>query len=293
MSLSNDYFLLYHGISFQKNLELEPLDVILDDNTFTIFALIISANRKNYDKYLNLNSFKKLCEQINIKTPSNINEFHNIQNSIVELIHEKSSKNLITTLIESFEYLNNQNILNTEGFKKLISLFENKNIEDSDLEHIKKMESESKTPFKDLKVIIENTLIDLKKELKSKEILIELEDINSYMNNQKFSIGITGVMNAGKSTMLNALMGKEILGSAVVPETANLTIVKHNPTDNAKVFYWNKKEWQKIEDSANSLESMRDFVDETNRVFGENLKNYVQETSRFDEVDINDLKSYT
>ena len=93
MSLSNDYFLLYHGISFQKNLELEPLDVILDDNTFTIFALIISANRKNYDKYLNLNSFKKLCEQINIKTPSNINEFHNIQNSIVELIHEKSSKN--------------------------------------------------------------------------------------------------------------------------------------------------------------------------------------------------------
>lgn len=49
----------------------------------------------------------------------------------------------------------------------------------------------------------------------------------------------------------------------------------------------------KIEDSANSLESMRDFVDETNRVFGENLKNYVQETSRFDEVDINDLKSYT
>ena len=293
MSLSNDYFLLYHGISFQKNLEIEPLDVILDDNSFTIFALIISANRKNYDKYLNLSSFKKLCQEINIKTPSNINEFYDIQNSIVELIYEKGSKNLITTLIESFEYLNNQNILNTESFKKLISLFENKNIEDSDLEHVKKVENESKTPFKELKVIIENTLNELKTELKSKEILLELEDINSYMNNQKFSIGITGVMNAGKSTMLNALMGKEILGSAVVPETANLTIVKHNPTDSAKVFYWNKKEWQKIEDSANSLKSMRDFVDETNKIFGENLKNYVRETSRFDEVDINDLKSYT
>ena len=127
MSLSNDYFLLYHGISFQKNLELEPLDVILDDNTFTIFALIISANRKNYDKYLNLNSFKKLCEQINIKTPSNINEFHNIQNSIVELIHEKSSKNLITTLIESFEYLNNQNkpkcVSNEIRFTKVLTKY--------------------------------------------------------------------------------------------------------------------------------------------------------------------------
>ena len=174
MSLSNDYFLLYHGISFQKNLEIEPLDVILDDNSFTIFALIISANRKNYDKYLNLSSFKKLCQEINIKTPSNINEFYDIQNSIVELIYEKGSKNLITTLIESFEYLNNQNILNTESFKKLISLFENKNIEDSDLEHVKKVENESKTPFKELKVIIENTLNELKTELKSKEILLEL-----------------------------------------------------------------------------------------------------------------------
>ena len=74
------------------------------------------------------------------------------------------------------------------------------------------------------------------------------------MNNQKFSIGITGVMNAGKSTMLNALMGKEIFWSAVVPETANLTIVKHNPTDNAKVFIGIRKSGKKIEDSANSLE---------------------------------------
>ena len=293
MSLSNDYFLLYHGISFKESLELEPLDVVLNNDAFTIFALIISANRKNYDKYLNLSSFKKLCQEINIKTPSNINEFYDIQNSIVELIHEKSSKNLITTLIESFEYLNNQNILNTEGFKKLISLFENKNIEDSDLEHVKKVENESKTPFKELKVIIENTLNELKTELKSKEILLELEDINSYMNNQKFSIGITGVMNAGKSTMLNALMGREILGSAVVPETANLTIVKHNPTDNAKVFYWNTQEWDRILKSAEQLESMRDFVNETNKIFGDDLKNYIRPVSRFDEVDINDLSSYT
>ncbi|RXI28500.1 dynamin family protein [Aliarcobacter trophiarum] len=293
MSLANDYFLLYHGISFQKNLEIEPLDILLDENSFTIFALIISANRKNYDKYINLNSFKTLCQQINLKTPSNLNEFHNVQNNIIELIYAKASKDLISTLIESFEYLNSENILNTDGLKKLISLFENKHIENSDLEHVKKLENENKTPFKELKVIIENTLNELKIELKSKEILLELEEINSYISSQNFSIGITGVMNAGKSTMLNALMGREILGSAVVPETANLTIVKHNLTNNAKVFYWNTKEWEKIEESAKSLESMRDFVDETNKVFGENLKNYIRPISRFDEVDIDNLKAYT
>ena len=79
-------------------------------------------------------------------------------------------------------------------------------------------------------------------------------------------------MNAGKSTMLNALMGKEILGSAVVPETANLTIVKHNTTDTAKVYYWNTQEWDRIKKSAEQLESMKEFVNETNKIFGENLK---------------------
>lgn len=293
MSLANDYFLLYHGIAFQKSLEIEALDVVLDEDSFTIFALIISANRKNYDKYINLNSFKTLCQQINLKVPSNLNEFHNIQNSIIELIYERATKELISTLIESFEYLNNQNILNADGFKKLISLFEDKHIENSDLESVKSDISDKKTPFKEQKITIENILIELKSELQSKEILLELEEVNSYINNQKFSIGITGVMNAGKSTMLNALIGREILGSAVVPETANLTVVKHNITDNAKVFYWNTKEWEKIEESAKSLESMRDFVDETNRVFGENLKNYIRPSSRFDEVDIDKLKDYT
>src|SRR5574344_966568 len=154
MSLSNDYFLLYHGISFEKNLELEPLDVILDENSFTIFALIISANRKNYDKYINLNSFKTLCQQINLKVPSNLNKFHNIQNSIIELIYERATKELISTLIESFEYLNNQNILNADGFKKLISLFEDKHIENSDLENVKNTQNDKKTPFKELKISI-------------------------------------------------------------------------------------------------------------------------------------------
>lgn len=38
---------------------------------------------------------------------------------------------------------------------------------------------------------------------------------------------------------------------------------------------------------------MREFVEETKRVFKDDLKNYIKDSSRFDEVDINDLKSYT
>ncbi|WP_323587293.1 dynamin family protein [Aliarcobacter butzleri] len=296
MSLVNDYFLLYHGITFEQNLDTEEIDTILNEDTFTIFALILSATRKNCDKYLPLTSFKTLCQQINVKSPSNITELNHLQHNIVDTISRNKTKNNITILHSSFEYLKNENILNSEHYNKLLSLFDLKELnvtEEQNHISVQKIDDEHKSSFKDLKHNLENIINELKTDLTNKEILAELENTHNYLNNQKFSIGITGVMNAGKSTMLNALMGREILGSAVVPETANLTIVKHNPTDNAKVYYWNEQEWDRIKKSASQLESMKDFVEETNRIFGDNLKNYIRPVSRFDEIDIKDLSSYT
>ena len=296
MSLVNDYFLLYHGITFEQNLDTEEIDTILNEDTFTIFALILSATRKNCDKYLPLTSFKTLCQQINVKSPSNITELNHLQHNIVDTISRNKTKNNITILHSSFEYLKNENILNNEHYNKLLSLFDLKELnitEEQNHISVQKIDDEHKSSFKDLKHNLENIINELKTDLTNKEILGELENTHNYLNNQKFSIGITVVMNAGKSTMLNALMGREILGSAVVPETANLTIVKHNPTDNAKVYYWNEQEWDRIKKSASQLESMKDFVEETNRIFGDNLKNYIRPVSRFDEIDIKDLSSYT
>lgn len=53
-------------------------------------------------------------------------------------------------------------------------------------------------------------------------------------------------MNAGKSTLINALMGEEILGSSVVPETANLSLLKYSKEAYSRVMYWSKPEWEKI-----------------------------------------------
>ena len=297
MSLANDYFLLYHGITFEQNLDVEPIETKINEEIFTIFALIISATRKNYDKYLALTSFKTLCQQINVKSPSNNNELNHLQHNIVKTILSNKSKQNISILHASFEYLKNENILNNENYTKLISLFDYKELDlvevETNISDESKDEDINKSSFKELKATTEQLIAELKKDLHNQEILDELNTTSAYLNNQKFSIGITGVMNAGKSTMLNALMGREILGSAVVPETANLTIVKHNPTDNAKVYYWNQQEWDRILKSAEQLESMKDFVNETNRIFGDELKNYIKPVSRFDEVDINDLSSYT
>ena len=297
MSLANDYFLLYHGITFEENLDLEPIETAVNEEIFTIYALIISATRKNYDKYLSLTSFKTLCQQLKVKSPSNINELNHLQHMIVKSILTNKSKQNISVLHSSFEYLKSENIINSQNYDKLISLFDYKEldlIDEYTITSSNKVDSElEKSSFKELKATVEELISQLQSDTTNEEISKEIKGIKNYLNTQKFSIGITGVMNAGKSTMLNALMGREILGSAVVPETANLTIVKHNSTDNAKVYYWNTQEWERIVKSAEQLESMREFVNETNKIFGEDLKNYIRPTSRFDEIDINDLSSYT
>ena len=250
MSLANDYFLLYHGITFEQNLDIEPVEKTINEEIFTIYALIISATRKNYDKYLPLTSFKTLCQQIKVKSPSNINELNHLQHNLVESIILNKSKQNISILHSSFEYLKSENIINKENYDKLISLFDYKELDIVDEEVLvstSKIDEElEKSSFKELKSTIEELISELQNDITNEEISNEIKATKDYLNTQKFSIGITGVMNAGKSTMLNALMGREILGSAVVPETANLTIVKHNPTDNAKVFYWNQQEWDRI-----------------------------------------------
>ncbi|GKT16819.1 dynamin family protein, partial [Aduncisulcus paluster] len=38
---------------------------------------------------------------------------------------------------------------------------------------------------------------------------------------------------------------------------------------------------------------MKDFVNETNTIFGDDLKSFVKPQSRFDEIDISDLSQYT
>lgn len=295
MSLANDYFLLYHGITFEQNLDVEPIDTIIDEETFSIYALILSASRKEYEKFLPLKSFGKLCSKLNVKTPTNISELNHLQHNIIENIQENKQKLYIDVLHNSFEHLNNNNILNQENFKKLSSLFDYQelDIKNEATKNKDENEQEHKSSFIELKASLEEIIKELKQNSSNEEIIKDLDSSKEYLNNQKFSIGITGVMNAGKSTMLNALMGKEILGSAVVPETANLTIVKHNPTENAKVFYWNKNEWERIENSAAQLDSMKEYVNETNRIFGDSLKDYIKDKSRYDEVDINDLSSYT
>ena len=293
MSLVNDYFLLYHGKHCEQTNSYGTEDYKHRDEFFEVAALVLSPTRKNYANYINLDSFKNLITHITNKEVKSLDDLNQLQYCLVDAIENDTQNSDIEILHKSLEYLKDEDILDKSNFNKLISLFDPDELGLNDEDNEKEsMSFDDDKSFKELKVDFENLISDLKEIFTSEEYVEELNDTKNYLENQKFSIGITGVMNAGKSTMLNALMGQEILGSAVVPETANLTIVKHGKPS-AKVFYWNKKEWGRIESSAQELDSMKEYIKETKKVFGDNLDQYIQDESVSQNVDINNLAAYT
>jgi len=113
------------------------------------------------------------------------------------------------------------------------------------------------------------------------------------MRNATFSIGVTGVMNAGKSTLLNAFLGKELLGTAVVPETANLTVIAYAKEPYALVNFWNASEWTAIEKSASRLSGMEAFIAESKGHFGSDLERWIDTIGRCERIALEDLGAYT
>ena len=59
MNLANDYFLLYHGITYEQNSDVEEIETKINDDAFSIFALILSTTRKESTKFFVLDAFKE------------------------------------------------------------------------------------------------------------------------------------------------------------------------------------------------------------------------------------------
>ncbi|MGM0751197.1 MAG: dynamin family protein [Bacillota bacterium] len=65
----------------------------------------------------------------------------------------------------------------------------------------------------------------------------KVERLAEKLYNDELILAFCGHFSAGKSTMINHLMGEEILPSSPIPTSANLVKVHHAPTDFAKIHY--------------------------------------------------------
>lgn len=85
---------------------------------------------------------------------------------------------------------------------------------------------------------------------------LETEIQRAQQEARKLSIGIVGAMKAGKSSFLNACIfgGKDVLPKAATPMTAALTRIRYSETPQATVHFYERKDWEKIEDNAQKYE---------------------------------------
>lgn len=68
----------------------------------------------------------------------------------------------------------------------------------------------------------------------------KIDDLIKQIDDKTFTVAVIATMKAGKSTLLNALLGNDYLPTSNTPETASLLYIKHSPncyleTDNGKI----------------------------------------------------------
>lgn len=77
----------------------------------------------------------------------------------------------------------------------------------------------------------DNSNLELKKEINS---------LKEDMQEDFFSVVVLGEFKRGKSTFINALLGEDLLITDVLPETATIQAIIHNPEKKAQVLFWDK-----------------------------------------------------
>lgn len=82
-----------------------------------------------------------------------------------------------------------------------------------------------------------------------------------------FQIAFVGTIKTGKSTLINALLGRNYASMAVSPETAALTKFRSSDEDYVKVIFYSKEEWEELWDSCTS--SADTFLREYNELNGD------------------------
>ncbi len=302
MHIINDFFLLVWNEKPAKNVVFDESDMLkLNQNlskTFDNFcdgvAILLIINSQNFANMALLEEPKSLLKTWFEEAVFSDKNLQTAQFKLLSYCIALGNLRVNEAIAKRLDILQKEGIISYDTMRflqGLLAFIEEKKVVLPTL-HVKRAtthENYYKTAINGLHTAIENLLL-LVENSRLKE---RLHVISERLEDQRFSIGITGVMNAGKSTMLNALLGQEVLGTAVVPETANLTVIKYAKEPYAVVNFWNEKEWANIEESSKSLKSLEAFVKESQAHFGEKLHTFVTKEGQSERIGVHDLALYT
>lgn len=257
--------------------ELQLLDFnasFKDKNILDVaeLAIILSVNKDNYERYFLLKEFGNICKKIDLRV--DIFSIQKAQICVLNMFREgfipkqdllKALRILqkISNNTEILEYIQNIQVQSIDKKALFQSGF-------NELNHIN-MEL-SKLSFD------ENSKIRLQKTLEKFQKL-------------EFNIAITGIMNSGKSSLLNALLKEDFLGVSNIPETANLTLLSYGNTQEAVIYFWDTQEWDNILKSSKFSKELKEFIDEL--ALKVDIKEYVQDKALTQKINLNELKDFS
>jgi predicted GTPase len=298
----NDFFLLawnedaklIDDIDYKTKSKISELFAENRDDFCDSCSILLIISQENLEKIVNISEIKSIFNDIFLDKTIEKYTILQAQKELLSFLVNLGDIPLNKEIKNRFEKLRKEGVISYYISRRLIglvALIKEKKIKKVQI----KLKDSTKDNlfYKNSLNILNASIENLKQCVESQMYLERIDTIAQKLKNEKFSIGITGIMNAGKSTMLNALLGKEILGTSVVPETANLTILKYSKKQYAKVNYWNRDEFKKIEDSGANIKSIDKFIKQTKEHFGAELGQYITDNGKQEKVEIENLGLYT
>ena len=219
---------------------LDPKTQILADERS--LAVLLAADAENFDRFMALKEFRDILHALGLKA-----DIYSLQCAQLGAINAlKSAKISKSKLLAALEILQTENIISAAHFKRLSGFLQSLG---ADLTAGNEQEGSN---FKKSDVFHQkiDALNDICERILSlnpgENVANAVTKARQKARELEFNVAVTGVINAGKSTLLNALLGKKILGASNVPETVNLTVLKYSPEPFAKVNFWSEAELMEL-----------------------------------------------
>ena len=219
---------------------LDPKTQILADERN--LAVLLAADAENFDRFMALKEFRDILHALGLKA-----DIYSLQCAQLGAINAlKSAKISKSKLLAALEILQNENIISTPHFKRLSEFLQTLG---ADLQTQNEHDGSNfkKSDVFHQKIDALNDICERILSLNpSSDVANTAAKARQKARELEFNVAVTGVINAGKSTLLNALLGKKILGASNVPETVNLTVLKYAPEPFAKVNFWSEAELREL-----------------------------------------------
>ena len=219
---------------------LDPKTEILADEQS--LAVLLAADAENFDRFMALKEFRDILHALGLKA-----DIYSLQCAQLGSINAlKSAKISKSKLLAAVEILQNENIISSAHFSRLSAFLQTLG---ADLPTQNEQEGAN---FKKSDVFHQkiDALNDICERILSlnpgANVANAATKARQKAHELEFNVAVTGVINAGKSTLLNALLGKKILGASNVPETVNLTVLKYAPEPFARVNFWSEAELKEL-----------------------------------------------